>query len=82
MPSLHIPADPTTQNHAEALAKVVFAARRWTLLTNLGGTVEAEDRDDAWDAYQEAIDAARARNQISIWDVEKGEEVNTGGTGE
>ena len=58
MPSLHIPADPTTQNHAEALAKVVFAARRWTLLTNLGGIVEAEDRDDASDAYQEAIDAA------------------------
>ena len=57
MPSLHIPADPTTQNHAEALAKVVFAARRWTLLT-FGGTVEEEVREDAWDDYMNAIDAA------------------------
>ena len=58
MPSLHIPADPTTQDHAEALAKVVFAARRWEALNQLAGTVEAEDRDDAWDDYMNAIDAA------------------------
>ena len=55
---LEADSDPTIQNHAEALAKVVFAAQRWEALNQLAGTVEAEDRDDAWDDYLNAIDAA------------------------
>lgn len=45
------------------------------------GEVYVEPSENIHDR-EEAIAAARARNQISIWDVEKGEEVNTGGTGE
>ena len=56
MPSPQIPDDRTTQAHAEALAKAVFAAQRWNLLENGGASYQ--ERDKAWVSYMEAIDAA------------------------
>ena len=50
------PDDPTVQAHAAALAKTVFAARRWSLLDNGGASYHA--LDEAWDLYMALADAA------------------------
>ena len=50
------PDDPTVQAHAAALAKTVFAARRWSLLDNGGASYHA--LDEAWDLYMATVDAA------------------------
>lgn len=40
------------------------------------------DVSHRYDKKSEAIKAGKAHNQIAIWDVKKGAEINTGGTGE